>query len=133
MSTFSGCFTGDGTPLYQRTGRRQTKRSSIWRSATFSERMPPPTGVVSGPLMPTRYSRNASTRVVGQPVVELLEALLAGVDLDPGDLALAAVGLRHRGVEHAHAGAPDVGPGAVAFDERDDRIVGNDETAVLLA
>ncbi len=30
-----------------------------WRSATFSNRMPPPTGVVSGPLMPTRYSRNA--------------------------------------------------------------------------
>src|SRR6267378_6524160 len=61
MSTFSGCLTGDGTPLYQRTGRRQTKRSSIWRKATFNERMPPPTGVVSGPLMPTRYVRKAST------------------------------------------------------------------------
>ena len=43
--------TGLGTPLNQRTGRRQTYRSSIWRSATFSERMPPPMGVVSGPLM----------------------------------------------------------------------------------
>ena len=61
MSTCSGCFTGEGTPLNQRTGRRQTYRSSSCRSATFSERMPPPTGVVSGPLMPTRYSRNAFT------------------------------------------------------------------------
>ena len=54
MSTFSGALTGEGTPLNQRTGRRQTYRSSIWRSATFSERMPPPIGVVSGPLMETR-------------------------------------------------------------------------------
>jgi len=61
MSTASGCFTGDGTPGNQRTGRRQTYRSMIWRSATFRERMPPPTGVVSGPLIPIRYSRNAAT------------------------------------------------------------------------
>ena len=41
--------------------------------------------------------------LVGQPVVELLERLLAGEHLHPGDLLLAAVGLLHRGVEHAHA------------------------------
>src|SRR6185312_5362043 len=61
MSTLSGALTGEGTPLNQRTGRRQTYRSSIWRSATLSERMPPPTGVVSGPLIETRYSRQAAT------------------------------------------------------------------------
>ena len=54
MSTFSGCFTGDGTPVNHRTGLRHTYRSMIWRSATFKLRMPPPTGVVSGPLMPMR-------------------------------------------------------------------------------
>src|SRR5438132_1388978 len=61
ISTFSGCRTGEGTPLNQRTGRRHTYRSSICRSATLSERMPPPIGVVSGPLMETRYVRHAST------------------------------------------------------------------------
>ena len=35
-------MTGDGTPSNQRTGRWQTYRSSNWRSATFSDRMPPP-------------------------------------------------------------------------------------------
>ena len=66
-------------------------------------------------------------RLVRQPVVELLEALLAGVDFHPRDLPLAAVGLLDGGVEHADAGAPDVRAGAVAFDERDDRIVRHDE------
>ena len=54
-------------------------------------------------------------------------------------VALAAYGVQQHpaegfldgGVEHAHAGAPDVGPGAVAFDERDDRIVRHDELSVL--
>ena len=54
MSTFSGVLTGEGTPLNQRTGRRQTYKSNSWRRATLSERMPPPTGVVSGPLIDTR-------------------------------------------------------------------------------
>ena len=92
--------------------------------------MPPPTGVVSGPLMPTQVLAERLDRFVRQPAVRLLEALLAGVDFHPGDLLLAAVRLLDRRVEHAHAGAPDVGAGAVAFDERDDRIVGHDELAV---
>ena len=54
MSTLSGDTTGEGTPLNQRTGRRQTYKSSSCRRATLSERMPPPTGVVSGPLIDTR-------------------------------------------------------------------------------
>ena len=55
MFTSWGALTGDGTPSNQRTGRTQAYRSSFCRSATFSERNPPPTGVVRGPLMPTRF------------------------------------------------------------------------------
>src|SRR5512133_2398347 len=72
ISTYSGCFTGEGTPLYQRTGRWQTYRSNILRSATFRERIPPPIGVVSGPLMPTRNSRNASVVSSGSQVCHCL-------------------------------------------------------------
>ena len=63
--------------------------------------------------------------LVGQPVVELGEGLLAGVDLGPRDLAPALVGLLDRGVHDAHARAPDVAAGAVPLDERDDRAVGD--------
>ena len=37
--------------------------------------------------------------VVGQPVVEFFEGLLAGENLEPGDFPRAAVGCLHRGVE----------------------------------
>src|SRR6202030_239809 len=48
----------------------------------------------------------------------------------PMDLALAAVGLLHGGIEHAHAGAPNVTARAIAFDEGDDGIVRHAQLAV---
>ena len=95
--------------------------------------MPPPIGVVSGPLIETRYSRQAATVSSGSQVFDELVRLLAGVDLLPLDLALAAVGLLHGRVEYAHARAPDVGTGAVALDEGNDRMVGNLQFAVCNA
>ena len=70
-------------------------------------------------------------RVVRQPVVELVLGRLAGIHLEPGDLALAAVSLLHRGIEHALAGRPDVRAGAVAADEREEGLSGTMRFAVL--
>ena len=61
MSTLCGSFTGDGTPGIHLTGRMHEYRSSTWRSVTFSDLMPPPTGVVSGPLIATLNSVSASS------------------------------------------------------------------------
>ena len=70
-------------------------------------------------------------RIVREPILELVESGLPGIDLEPGDLLLPAVGLLDRRVEDAHRGAPDVRTRAVAFDERKDRIVRNFQHAVL--
>ena len=48
------------------------------------------------------------------------------------DLAFAAVGFGNRGVDHFDHDGRDVDARAVAFDERNDRIVGNGETKVLV-
>src|SRR6185437_9519612 len=69
MFTSCGALTGEGTPSNHRTGRTQAYRSSCWRSATLSERNPPPTGVVSGPLMATRYLEIAATVSSGSHVL----------------------------------------------------------------
>ena len=60
LNSFVVAFSGEGTPWNQRTGRRQTYKSRICRKATLSDRMPPPTGVVRGPLIPIRYFRKSS-------------------------------------------------------------------------
>ena len=77
--------------------------------------MPPPTGVVSGPLMPTSSSRKASSVSSGSQLPILSNDFWPASTSLPNDLPLAAVGLRDRGVEHALAGPPNVGPGAVAL------------------
>src|SRR6266571_32417 len=59
MSRRSGCVTGLGTPRIQETGLTLAYRSSAFRNATFRDRKPPLTGVVSGPFSPTTYSRIA--------------------------------------------------------------------------
>src|SRR5215813_5117499 len=62
--------------------------------------------------------------------VDLL-CLLAGIDFRPRDPLAALVRLLHRGVEHPHGRVPDVGSGAIALDEGDDRVVRHAELAVV--
>src|SRR6185436_9804195 len=69
-------------------------------------------------------------RLIRKPRVELLEALLAGVDFLPCDLPRAAERFLDRGVQDTDARPPDIRTGAVAFDERDDRIVRHDEMSL---
>src|SRR4029077_7762641 len=62
-------------------------------------------------------------RLIWQPRFELRTRLLARKHLVPCDSSLAAVSFLNRSIEHAHRRLPDVPPSAVAFDERDDRVV----------
>ena len=93
--------------------------------------MPPPTGVVSGPLMETRRSRAAATESSGSQVLNWRNAFSPAKISNQLDGALAAIGLFDRGVEDALRRLPDVAAGAVAFNERNDGIVGNREFPFL--
>src|SRR2546430_519655 len=68
--------------------------------------------------------------LVRQPGAEELVGLLSRVYLHPVNAPPAAVGLGHGGVHDAHAGAPDVGARAVTLDERNDRVLRDDQLAV---
>src|ERR1017187_1684074 len=68
---------------------------------------------------------NGVDGVIGEPGVEFGFGFLSGEDLIPGDSALAFVGFLDRGIEDAQGGLPNVAAGAIAFNERNDRIVGN--------
>ncbi len=64
-------------------------------------------------------------RIVGQPFIEFVLRRLTGENFKPGDLFLAAISFFDRGIEHAHARGPDVRPGAIAANERNDRLIRN--------
>src|SRR5262249_44349142 len=80
-------------------------------------------------LDPDQVLAEGRERVGRHPFAGLVEGLLAGQHLEPGDAALAPVRLLHGGVEHARGGAPDVAARAVALDVGDDGIVGHLERA----
>ncbi|MNQ66036.1 hypothetical protein D3C85_805140 [compost metagenome] len=60
--------------------------------------------------------------LVGQPDVRAVDlgGLLAGIDFHPVDLALAAIGFLHRGVDNLDHHRGDVSARAVAFNEGND-------------
>ena len=62
-----------------------------------------------------------------------LAGFITGINLEPLDVALAAVGLGDGRIQHPLGGWPDVHTGAVAADEGDDRVAGHHRLAVLEA
>ena len=69
-------------------------------------------------------------RVLRQPFLELFEGFFARENFHPGDFAFAAKSFFDGCIEHAPRRLPDVAPGAVAFDERNDRLVGHVKSAL---
>ena len=90
--------------------------------------MPPPDRRGQRALDPDQVLPERLHRLVGQPVAGLVERLLPGQHLLPGDLVAVLGG---GGVEDQLGGGPDVDAGAVALDEGDDGLVGDDQVAVV--
>src|SRR5262249_21880768 len=68
---------------------------------------------------------NGVNRRLRQPVTKLGEGLLSGKDFNPADLSLAAISAFHGAVKHSDRSRPDIAARAVAFNVRNDGIVGN--------
>ena len=92
------CVWGDGRPSNQRTGRRHTNRSSICRSDTFNDRMPPPIGVVRGPLIATLYCLIALIVFAGSHVPTASKAALSSLEDFPFDLSRPSIGAANRSI-----------------------------------
>ncbi|MNG17499.1 hypothetical protein D3C84_1014910 [compost metagenome] len=61
-----------------------------------------------------------------------MSRFLTGIDFHPGNLALAAIGLLNRSVHNLDHDRTDIDANAVAFDEGDDRVVGNIKRMVCI-
>ena len=70
--------------------------------------------------------------VVGKPVLKASLGFLSGKNFVPGYGALTLVCLFDSGVEDADGGFPDIAARAVAFNERDDRVIGDAVLAVAV-
>ena len=89
--------------------------------------MPPPTGVVNGPLMATTNSAMALTESSVSHSPNWLNAFSPAKISYQTMRRLPAVCLLDCGIEDALGCSPDVAAGAVAFDKRNDRAIGHIE------
>src|ERR1051326_7603239 len=85
--------------------------------------MPPPTGVVSGPLIPTKYSRNASTVSSGSQLSNLSFAAWPGKTSNHAIFLFPAISFFDRSIKDALARGPYIGASAIAANKRDHRLV----------
>jgi hypothetical protein len=88
----------------------------FWRMATFKERMPPPVGVESGPLIDTVAVHHGCS--------------LTRIDRHPANLAIIAIGHFDRSLHDIERNWRNIGANAVALNVRDDRKVGNIQRVV---
>src|SRR6267143_357126 len=70
--------------------------------------------------------------VVGEPIVKASLGLFAGKNFVPRHGALTLVLLFNRSVEDADGSLPDIAARAIAFNERDDRVIGDTVLAVAV-
>src|SRR6185369_7704153 len=68
--------------------------------------------------------------LVAHFLAEQVEWLFTGIDFHPADFSPAAVDLFDCSIENAYRGLPDIDPGTVAFDERNDRVVRHNQLSV---
>jgi len=121
---FSGCFTGDGVQRIADGTHAGVEIKDPVAGSRFRDRIAAANGRGQRPLMATRNSRMASTVLVGKPVVELALAFSPAKTFKTMLLALAVVGFFHRPRRRRAGRLSDVAPRAVAFNVRNDRIVG---------
>ena len=93
MSTFSGCLTGEGTPCEIVHGAQADVEVEHLAQGDVERADAAADGRGQRAFDADQKLLEGLDGVVGQPVVEFFEGLLAGKDLEPGDLAFAAVGL----------------------------------------
>jgi hypothetical protein len=127
---FSGCVTGDGVPwrvadrAHARVEVQHLAQRDVQAADAAADRRRQRS--LDGHLV----RAHGLERVGREPLTRQILRLLTGEHFEPRETPGSAERLLHCRVEDAHARAPDVGPGAIALDERDDGIVGNDHCAV---
>src|ERR1019366_2163147 len=94
---------------------------------------PPANGCGQWPLDADAQLAEGRDRVIGQPGLEAVHGLFAGEDFVPGDPALAVIGNFNCRIEYPDRRFPDIAPGAVTFDERNDGIVWDDQLTVFVS
>ena len=123
MSTFSGRFTGEGTPVKYWTGRRQTIQIKQLPQRHVERADPAADRRRERAFDAHKIFAKRLDRVVREPFVKFILRGLPCENFEPRNLFLPAVCFLDRGVEYADAGRPDIRAGPIASDEWNHRPV----------
>ena len=70
-------------------------------------------------------------RIVRQPFIEFVLGHLPGENFEPRNFLFTAESFLDRGIEHAHAGRPDIRSGAISANERNNWLIRNLQLSVI--